>query len=232
MPADTIRARLVANQRFLSLARRARDGVVWLATPTPELREWRRIDGDRTLRLDYDLGPDSVVLDVGGFEGQWASDIVAKYGCRVHVFEPVPAYARRISERFARNPLVQVHAAGLAAADGSATLSVAGDASSQVRDGGAETVTVPLRGIAGVLEEVGDGPIHLVKLNIEGAEYDLVEHIVETGIIRRIVDLQVQFHTFVPDAEERMRALRTRLAVTHHPTFQYDFLWENWRLSG
>jgi hypothetical protein len=42
------------------------------------------------MRLEFDPSPDGVVLDVRGYEGQWASDIFARYGCRIHVFEPVP----------------------------------------------------------------------------------------------------------------------------------------------
>lgn len=232
MPGTTLRARLVANRRVFALAQRIRDGLVWLATPTPELREWRRIDGDKTLRQEYDLGPGSLVLDVGGFEGQWASDIVARYGCEVHVFEPVPDFAERIRTRFARNPLVTVHAAGLAAAAGTARLTVSGDASSHARDGAGDAVDVALEGVGDVFETLGRERLDLVKLNIEGAEYDLLDHLLDSGLIERIVDLQVQFHAFVPDAAERMRSLRDRLASTHRPTYQYDFLWENWRLRS
>ena len=31
------------------------------------LAAWRRADGDRTLRLDYDLNENSVVFDLGGY---------------------------------------------------------------------------------------------------------------------------------------------------------------------
>jgi hypothetical protein len=40
--------------------------------------------------LEYDLNADSVCIDIGGYEGQWASDIFGRYGCTIHVFEPVP----------------------------------------------------------------------------------------------------------------------------------------------
>src|SRR5689334_20464611 len=98
MAEVSLRARLLADKRVLRAAQVVRSGLVRITTPTPELREWRRIDGDHTLRLDYDLGPESTVLDVGGYEGQFASDIVAMYGCRVEVFEPVPAFAQRIEQ--------------------------------------------------------------------------------------------------------------------------------------
>jgi FkbM family methyltransferase len=232
-PRVTLRDRLLARPRVGAAARAALAGVRWLAAPSPEIRRWREIDGDRTLRLDYDLTPDSVVLDVGGFEGQWTSDIVAMYGCRVHVFEPVPAFADRIAARFARNPRVTVHRYGLAAGDGTEPISLAGDASSVVRAGNAaETISIELRRARDVLDSIGPGRFDLVKLNIEGAEYDLIEHLADEDLMPRIRDLQVQFHSFVVDAPERMSQIRSRLARTHEPTFQFDFVWENWRLRA
>jgi hypothetical protein len=42
-------------------------------------------------------------------------------------------------------------------------------------------------------------------------------------------DIQVQFHDFVPDAEHRMRRIQQALEATHDLTFEYPFVWENWR---
>jgi FkbM family methyltransferase len=223
--------RLVSHPKAFAAAQRVRKGLVALSAPTPQHRAWRAIDGDHSLRLQYDLGPDSIVLDIGGFAGQWASDIVAMYGCRVHVFEPVPAFAARVEQRFARNPLVTVHPYGLAAVGGFVGLAVSGDASSHVRAEqlGGEVVSVLLRTPAEVLRELGIDSVDLMKLNIEGAEYDLLDHLLDTGIIARIVELQVQFHAFVPDAERRRNELCLRLSATHQRTWCYEFLWENWR---
>jgi FkbM family methyltransferase len=220
--------RIFADRRFVSAVRRIRGVVEWLSSPSPAVRRWRALDGDRTLRLQYDLSADSTVLDVGGFEGQWASDIVAMYGCRVHVFEPIPEFAQRIEGRFARNPLVSVHPVGLSSHDGAAVATVAGDSSSHLR-AGENAVEIELRAAESVFEELGCEQIDLLKVNIEGAEYDLLDHMIAKGLISRVRDLQVQFHVFVPDAVERLSAIRTALEVTHYPTYRYDFLWENWR---
>src|SRR5438309_2140987 len=78
-------------------------------------RDWLAARGDQTLRLDYDLSPNSVVLDVGGFEGQWASDIFGMYLCNVHVFEPVREHFESISRRFQRNKSIHIYPFGLGA---------------------------------------------------------------------------------------------------------------------
>ena len=79
------------------------------------------------------------------------------------------------------------------------------------------------------LSEHGIERIDLMKVNIEGAEYDLLDDLIETGCVRTVRNLQVQFHDFVPEAQARMRAIQRRLAETHEPTWRYEFVWENWR---
>ena len=48
------------------------------------------------------------------------------------------------------------------------------------------------------------------------------------GLITRVIDLQVQFHDFVPDAQRRMHAIQQQLGRTHSLTYQSEFVWENW----
>jgi FkbM family methyltransferase len=203
--------------------------------PPPEPTEqerafqaWQAANGDKTLRLQYPLDARSIVFDVGGFEGQWASDIFARYLCRVHVFEPVQDFADAIVRRFAGNDRIKVHRVALGPRSGPAELTVAGDASSLYRGGGRRfpiQVATPEQ----ILADENINEISLMKLNIEGAEYDLLEHMIATGVIGRIGNLQVQFHQEIPDARTRMTAIRARLEATHRPTFQYAFVWENWQ---
>jgi FkbM family methyltransferase len=142
----------------------------------------------------------------------------------------VPDYAVKIHQRFRRQPLVSVHAAGLAPEDGTATLTLSGDASSHVRGAAGEQVEVELLGVDQMFDSLGQ--VDLMKVNIEGAEYDLLDRMLDTGLVERVRDLQVQFHDFVPDARRRMLAIREGLSVTHSPTYQFDFVWENWRLDA
>ena len=41
--------------------------------------QWFKDNGDKTHRLNYNLNEKSIVFDLGGYEGQWASDIFSKY---------------------------------------------------------------------------------------------------------------------------------------------------------
>ena len=67
------------------------------------------------------------------------------------------------------------------------------------------------------------------EVSIEGGEYELLDHLIETGYVSSIENIQVQFHDFIPQAEDKMKKIQAHLRQTHVLTYQYPFVWENWR---
>jgi len=191
---------------------------------------WFQDKGDSTHRLQYDLNASSIVLDLGGYEGQWASDIYSRYCCTVHVFEPVQAYAENIQRRFAGNAHIQVYPFGLGATNTEIQIGLSNDGSS-VFQKTAQTETGQLVEAKAFFDRNGIGEIDLMKINIEGGEYEFLEYLLDTGLAVKIKDVQVQFHDFVPNAETRMKSIQERLSQTHSLTYQYEFVWENWRVK-
>lgn len=191
------------------------------------VRAWKREGGER-LRYEFaSLAPTSIVLDLGGFEGRWAERIQAKYGCHIHVFEPHPGFASRLTEKFASNPKVHVHPVALASCDGTLWLGVLGDATSAFREA-PERVECRAVEATRYLAGLGVVSVDLAKVNIEGGEYDLIPHFVRTGMMARIGTLQVQFHK-LDDGSAAMRdEIRISLAATHRETWCYPFVWEEW----
>jgi FkbM family methyltransferase len=192
------------------------------------VERWVRASGDRTMRLDYDLDESSLVFDLGGYEGQWASDIFSRYQCPIWIFEPVPEYAANIRSRFRLNDKVKVFEFGLSDADKSMPLAISADSSSVFKLDGARTIDVQLVDVKRFISDHSVDRIGLMKVNIEGGEYDLLDRLLSTGLTGRIRDIQVQFHDFVPSALERVRAIQRALERTHALTYCYPFVWENW----
>ncbi len=189
---------------------------------------WFAARGDKTLRLQYQLSHDSVVFDVGGYKGQWAAEIYERYGCEVFVFEPVEQYARAIRERFDGLPRVKVFSYGLGANNRTDTIGIDNDASSLfIHSRNAQEIEI--RNVVDFLEIENIRDIDLIKINIEGGEYELLESLLKNGACENIRNLQIQFHNFFPEAEARMTAIQDALSVTHDLTWQYRFIWENWR---
>lgn len=196
------------------------------------LAKWHREDKEKQFRTNYNkLDSSSIVFDLGGYEGQWASDIFSQYLCAIHVFEPHPKFAKAISNRFDNNKQVTIYDFGLSAEDQQVTFSTDADSTSMFKKGN-DSVEVQLKCAQTFLTNNSIDYIHLMKINIEGGEYDLLEHLIDTDYINNIQDIQVQFHHFVPKAKERMLAIQKKLEKTHKLTYQFEFFWENWTLKN
>jgi FkbM family methyltransferase len=193
---------------------------------------WFAANGDKTLRLSYNLNEGSVVYDFGGYEGQWASDIYGRYNCQVHVFEPYKPFFDNIVSRFERNNKIKVYPFGLGSSVADVPFSNLDDASSALNTSVQATDTIRIESVSEFFASNNVGFIDLMKINIEGGEYDLLETLLDLGYIKSIDNIQVQFHDFLFDnARQRMESIQKRLSETHELTYQFDFVWENWKLK-
>jgi FkbM family methyltransferase len=193
------------------------------------VQAWIAADGDRTLRVDYDLDERSLVWDVGGYEGNWSAEIAARYRSTIEIFEPVEEFVDRLQERFRLNPDVHVHAFGLGGESRTDLVAVNGDRTSLFETG--ELQKIRIVDVLEQLQSSGVQSIDLLKVNIEGAEYELLDRLIASGRIADVRHLQVQFHDFVPRAEARRDAILHALKGTHRATYSFPWVWEAWDLQ-
>lgn len=201
--------------------------IIAPSTQDLALRRWRSDQGDATLRQEYPLSESSVVLDLGGFRGQWASDIFSRYRCEVFVFEPVQSFFEFIEKRFKANPKVKAFKFGLGGKTRQEEIYINADGSSVIR-AAKEKASIEIVDIDTWLFDNKIEAIDLIKINIEGGEYELLERMIEKNITLKVRNLQIQFHDFFPDAGARMNTIRSKLSKTHRQTYCYEFIWENW----
>lgn len=175
---------------------------------------------------DFPLDRDSVVLDLGAYHGVWSSKIYRSYHPTIHAFEPVMAYWRIACTLLPA--VVNVYMYGLGAKDEYAEIHVAEDASS-IHIGDGPTERVRIVAIDRFLREAEIKEVSVAKINIEGAEYDLLDHLIDAGLSNRFGYLVVQFHEDMPDAYARYAAIEAGLAKTHDRIQNYPFVWETWQ---
>ncbi|WP_320196420.1 FkbM family methyltransferase [Agrobacterium rosae] len=192
-----------------------------------EVRRWQEDDGDNIYRLSYDLNERSVVFDLGGYLGDFASSIYNKYGCSIYLFEPSKAFFDKCVTRFHGNAAVKMFNFGLSNTTGEFTLSDEGDASS-LGNGVLAGERVAVKSFAEVFANLPVDEIDLLKINIEGGEYDVIPHLIENGLIAKVRHLQVQFHNFIPGAEQKRSEIEKALLRTHKREWCYTFVWESW----
>jgi hypothetical protein len=170
------------------------------------LREWQGQDME-PIRYAYDLLPEDTVLDIGSYKREWGKEIEQRYGCKVEYFEALDNRAAWLFD-------------GTIEMGGAFYYTTAFAKEKPHRYGCVDIAPYLQREIA------------LVKINIEGGEYALLDYIIEKGLMGNITELQVQFHVIDNpdiDYEKVYKWLAEQLSQTHELTWRWPFCWENWR---
>ncbi|MFA5715693.1 MAG: FkbM family methyltransferase, partial [Candidatus Paceibacterota bacterium] len=72
--------------------------------------------------------------------------------------------------------------------------------------------------------------IDLLKLNVEGAEYKILPDLIKNYDMRKINNILIQFHRNCPDYNSQQGEIRASLSRTHRQVFNYDYIFEHWKL--
>lgn len=193
-------------------------------------RRWVLDKGDQTLRLNYDLNENSIVFDLGGYKGDFANNIYEKYASTIYIFEPVKSFYISIKNRFKNNDKIKVFNFGLSNQDCELSIHLNADGSSVFSDGTDKEI-ITLKDIIKFFEEENIIYVDLMKINIEGGEFEVLPTLIESRFIHNITNIQIQFHTFITGAKKKRKTIRQNLQKTHTLTYDYWFIWENWKLK-
>jgi len=186
-------------------------------------------NGGNELLYDVPVSTGSLVIDAGGYEGEWTATMIARYGCRSEVFEPVPSYADHCKRLFGRNTLVRVHAAALGGSSRMTKFSFAANGTSEFRTTeDSDIVEAPVVDVSLIFEQLGEETVACLKLNIEGGEYEVLERLLDTNQIIRCKSLLIQFHHQPEGWEQRRKDIEARLQGTHARKWCYPMVWEKW----
>lgn len=195
------------------------------------VRKWYKDNAEWTLRYDYCLDENSLVLDLGGYKGDFTKEIVDRYHCKVMIFEPVPEFANNIKTRFINESKVSVYTFGLEDIDSIETLYLSDNGSSTFRNNQGEALEIVYRDVETFFNENNISSVNLMKINIEGGEYALLEKMIKSNLVSRVDNFQIQFHNIKGlNSKKRMKNIWKELEKTHFVTWKYrPFVWENWK---
>lgn len=132
------------------------------------------------------LRPGQVVFDVGAHLGEYTLLAAHRVGStgRVYAFEPNPEMAEVLQRNVMLNQVTQVHVFETAAADhdGEAAFELHREASISAllsrtadRKDITRTIQVPVRSLDSVWEWMGNLPVNLIKIDVEGAELEVLK---------------------------------------------------------
>lgn len=179
-----------------------------------------------------ELDSDSIVLDVGAYFGEWAEEIARRYGAGVLSFEPDPVNFERLAERARSCAQIRPFEYGLGARSETVRMSLEflGSTvySSPQKKKKQRFADVRIVDIEQAWRELGLDRVDLMKINIEGAEFPLLERMLSAGLTDRVDTFLIQFHEWHPGAYSRRRKIQRALAQTHRCDWDHHFIWERW----
>lgn len=148
------------------------------------------------------MSKDAVVYSFGvGEDASFDIALIKRYGLTIHAFDPTPKSIQWVhKQNFPPNFVL--HEYGLADFDGEITFNAPKNqdhVSHTILDrpSGNATIQVPVKTLATIMRELGDDHIDLLKMDIEGAEYQVVEALVKSTI--RPAQLLIEFHHRFPE---------------------------------
>lgn len=186
------------------------------------------------------LKPEDLVLDCGANVGE-ITEILAKTGAQVHAFEPDPFCFEKLTKRFKRAENVTLHNVAVGTTDGVIQLMRADNfdenprgasVKSTVISGGrkideVDTIEVKLMSLPAFIAEKtkGGAEIAFLKMDIEGAELDLLEHMQVSGQFEviRLTVAETHEHKF-KELRTRFRKLRANVSA-QYPITKVNLDW-------
>ena len=160
------------------------------------------------------LGPDSVVYSLGvGDSVEFDLHLIEHYGLTVHTFDPTP-YSEEWMSGLELPPDLKFHKWAAAGEDGSLRLfrriskrgkksKVMWTVEGQAGDG-SEYIDAPAYTIRTMMEKLGHERVDLLKIDVEGAEYEILDSLDKTE--RLPVQLLVEFHHRFPGISKQRTA--------------------------
>lgn len=183
------------------------------------------------------LAEGDIAIDAGANVGV-VTKVLAANGATVHAFEPDPVAFAELTESCGDLPNVTLHQKAISDrpegvnlyrhlnheidpvrfSQGSSLISDKGNVDDR------EGLPVEAIDVAAFMQELG-GPVKVLKMDIEGSEYKVMERLLDTGMINNIDKIFVETHARrIPSLREADQKLRERIKAEGH-TDRVNFNW-------
>ena len=178
------------------------------------MKEWKL----PSIIKELNLSENDLFVDIGGYHGDATLCAVNTFGCRAVIYEPYPEFFRQCLNRFGENERIKVEPFGLGFGEGMREIFYDDDGTSLFQ--GEDGVEVLIKDANEVLAPLKPKAI---KINAEGAEYEILDSLKEFAD-----DMLIQFHYRKSGKEKEYLAAQRKLAKTHKKVWSRK-TWELWR---
>jgi FkbM family methyltransferase len=190
--------------------------------------KWNADNGNETRILNYPLDENSLILELGAFQGWFTQKAINKFNCNIIAVEPV--FCSDLQEKFKNNNKVIIECCGISNIKKSVKLYIDGDATSQYSAVSNKTLEISCFPMEYFIEKHKIDIIDLVQVNIEGEEYSLLEKWITSDFLNKVKIIQVQYHDFVDNYRDRKQKIEQGLINRGFVNqWDYDIVFSSWK---
>ncbi len=159
------------------------------------------------------IDSNSVVVDLGAHDGDFAEEIIRQFGCCVVSAEPVHELLNRIHP----HPLLKVLPVAVGGRNQAITMNVFASRCASVLgalspEENSVTQTVEMVTLAEFLHRTSVQQVDLLKFDIEGAEIEVFDSCADQEL-QSITQVTVEFHDFIyPEQRSAVARIRERMS--------------------
>ena len=182
--------------------------------------------------LFWEMPSDSVCIDCGGNVGLF-SDLIISQGCQVHLFEPNPYLFSKLSWKYRNESLMHLHKNAVGILNEPVTFSMPENInddflfwslSSVVKTDQIDKECITSKSKNYEVESIRltefieqllneSNSIYILKLDVEGAEFDILEDIIEKQLYKSITHIFCETHErFVVQGTEKLERIKERIS--------------------
>lgn len=225
MLLDNIKERLIETS---SIARRIYGLKLLLSRGLNDESKWFLLNKEE-LKYNIKFKDDGLVLDFGGYIGEFTSKLSkSNPNMSFLIFEPVPNFYDKCLRRFNKKQNISVLPYGVTSNGRNIDLAIDGPRTRTNQSG--ENQIFATKSITEIFDDLGQ--VELLKMNIEGLEYECLFNIIENGYIKKINYLLIQFHNFRIDDENNYIKITRLISEDFIRIFSYKWKWELWQIKN
>lgn len=209
-----------------SIARRMYGVKLTLTGKSSDASKWFLFNRDKLI-FDIKLKQEGLVLDIGSYLGEYTERVLGKNPKMTFwLYEPIPSYFNACVNKFKNRENVVVYQTAVSADGRDFQMHIDGLRSRQGSAASSEGVPVDSISIQEIFDSVSE--IELLKMNIEGMEYECLEQLIHSNSLIKSKYLLIQFHNFEKESKDRRNALRMDIERDFNNIYTFEWIWELW----
>mgnify|MGYP001233253037 CR=1 FL=1 len=196
-----------------------------------DLGKFYREGGMNNILNFININNTSKVLDAGAYKGEFADEILKKFGSHLILYEPLESEFNYLKKKYQYNLQVELQNLAISNTNNYKFLTVDNNNSSLSDVKINKSIKIKCENVIDIFDKLKS--IDLIKMNIEGSEYEILNEIINKNYLTKCKYYLIQFHH-----KNNKNLIKNKEIIENEfskmnfkKIFNYNYVWEVWELK-